>query len=215
MKTCLICDDHVLVREALAGTVQLGWPDARIAQAGDFPAAWALAAAGFDLCIADLMMPGASPLRGIEGLQYAAPAMPILVVTGTEDDAMLLDLLDMGIAGFAPKTASGAIIEAALRLITAGGRYLPPRLADIAATRIDSCRVKPRRDESAILADRLTDRQMDVLRLVARGLSNKEIARSLALAPSTVKTHLAHIQNCLGAVNRTDASIKARGLNLL
>ncbi len=215
MKTCLICDDHVLVREALAGTVRLGWPEARIAQAGDFPTAWALAAGGFDLCIADLMMPGASPLRGIAGLQKAAPAMAILVVTGTEDDAVLLDLLDMGIAGFAPKTASGAIIEAALRLIIAGGIYLPVRLAQLAASRIDTGSLKPRRDAAASLADRLTDRQMDVLRLVSKGLSNKEIARVLALAPSTVKTHMAHIQTCLGAVNRTDASIKARSLNLL
>jgi DNA-binding NarL/FixJ family response regulator len=220
MKNCLICDDHVLVREALAGTVRLGWPDARIAEAGDFPAAWAQAGAAqagarFDLCIADLVMPGASPLRGIEGLQRAAPAMPILVVTGTEDDALLLDLLDLGIAGFAPKTASGAIIEAALRLIIAGGTYLPPRLAQIAATRIDTGGVTPKRDDAAILADRLTDRQMDVLRLVARGMSNKEIARALALAPSTVKTHLAQIQTCLGAVNRTDASMKARSMNLL
>jgi DNA-binding NarL/FixJ family response regulator len=63
--------------------------------------------------------------------------------------------------------------------------------------------------------EHVSDRQMDVRRLFARGLSNKEIARSLALAPSTVKTHLAHIQSCLGAVNRTDASIKARSMNLL
>jgi len=215
MKTCLICDDHVLVREALAGTVRLGWPEAEITEVGDFPSAWAAAAKGFDLCIADLMMPGASPLRGIEALKQAAPAMPILIVTGTEDDVLLLDLLDMGVSGFAPKTASGAIVEAALRLIVAGGRYLPPRLAEIAATRIDTGRAPATRDSAAMLADRLTDRQMEVLRLVAQGRSNKEIARSLQLAPSTVKTHLAHIQACLGAANRTDASIKARDLNLL
>jgi DNA-binding NarL/FixJ family response regulator len=161
------------------------------------------------------MMPGASPLRGIEALKRAAPTLPILIVTGTEDDALLLDLLDMGVSGFASKTASGAIVEAAIRLIVAGGRYLPPRLAEIAATRIDTGRTLPLRDPAAMLADRLTDRQMEVLRLVAQGRSNKEIARSLQLAPSTVKTHLAQIQVCLGATNRTDASIKARDLNLL
>jgi DNA-binding NarL/FixJ family response regulator len=215
MKTCLICDDHALVREALAGTVRLGWPDARITEVGDFPSAWAEAAKGYDLCIADLMMPGAGPLAGIDGIIRAAPSMSLLIVTGTEDDTLLLDLLDRGVAGFAPKSASGAIIEAALRLIDAGGRYLPPRLADIAASRGDSGKTSPTRDMAAVLAERLTVRQMDVLRLVAQGRSNKEIARQLALAPSTVKTHLASVMVCLGAANRTDASIKARMLNLL
>jgi DNA-binding NarL/FixJ family response regulator len=127
VKACLICDDHALVREALAGTVRLDWQDARITTANDFPAAWA-AAPGHDGCIADLMMPGAEPLDGIAGLRRAAPDMAILVVTGTEDDGLLLGLLNLGIAGFAPNTASGAIIEAALKLIDVGGRYLPPRL---------------------------------------------------------------------------------------
>jgi DNA-binding NarL/FixJ family response regulator len=173
--------------------VRFGWPDAVITEVGDFPTAWAEAANGHDVCVADLMMPGAAPLAGIDGLIRAAPAMAILIVTGTQDDSLLLDLLGRGVAGFAPKTASGAIIEAALRLIEAGGRYLP----------------------AASIAERLTDRQLSVLRLVALGWSNKEIGRELDLAPSTVKTHLAHILACLGAANRTEASGKARLLNLL
>jgi DNA-binding NarL/FixJ family response regulator len=215
MKTCLICDDHVLVREALGGAVRTAWPRARITEVGDFPRAWAEAAKGHDLCIADLMMPGAAPLAGIDGIMRAAPAMPVLIVTGTQDDALLLDLLDRGVAGFAPKSASGAIIEAALRLIAVGGRYLPPRLADIAASRIDTGHAPPQRDPGALVSERLTDRQMDVLRLVAEGRSNKEIARTLDLAPSTVKTHMAQVLACLNASNRTEASVKARMLNLL
>lgn len=213
MKACLICDDHVLVREALAGAVRLSWPEARITMVGDFPAAWA-AAPGHDCCIADLMMPGADPRTGIAGLKSAAPEMPILVVTGTEDDGLMLDLLDLDIAGFASKTASSAIIEAALRLIAAGGRYLPPRLAGIAASRLDPGAAAPPRDAASDLP-RLTDRQMMVLRLASRGQSNKEIALSLDLSPATVKTHLANIQAYLGARNRTDAARKARELGML
>lgn len=67
MKSCLICDDHVLVREALAGTVRLGWPDVAITEAGDFPAAWAAAALRSDVAIVDLMMPGAGPVSGSGG----------------------------------------------------------------------------------------------------------------------------------------------------
>ena len=170
---------------------------------------------GHDLILADLMMPGAGPLAGIDGIMRAAPETPVLVVTGTEDDGLLLDLLDRGVAGFAPKTASGSIVEAAMRLILAGGRYLPPRLADIAAARIASGHVMPIQDEGARLADRLTERQKDVLRLIAQGQSNKDIARVLALAPSTVKTHMTQILLTLAAANRTEAAMKAQMLNLL
>src|SRR5690242_5043760 len=101
MKSCLICDDHAMMREALAGAVALGWPEAQIQQVQDFPAAWSAAAAGPDLIISDLVMPGAAPVEGVRRLRDAAPGSPILVVTGAEEDQVLLDLLRLGIAGFA------------------------------------------------------------------------------------------------------------------
>jgi two-component system, NarL family, nitrate/nitrite response regulator NarL len=215
MKTCLVCDDHGLVREAIAGMVRMGWPGVVVTLAADFPSAWQLAAARPDLIICDLVMPGAAPLAGIDGVRQAAPETPLLVVTGTEDDALLLDLLDSGVAGFAPKSASGAIIEAAIRLILAGGRYLPSRLADLARTRLQAGERPAIRDDAARLSERLTGRQLDVLRLMSKGHSNKEIARMLELAPSTVKSHLSQILACLAATNRTDAAIKARLLDLV
>jgi len=214
MTTCLICDDHALVREALAGTVRMAWPEMTILEAGDFPSAWALARSGLDICLADLVMPGALPLAGIEGILRAAPEAKVLVITGTEDDALMLDLLERGVAGFVPKSMSGDIIEAALRLILAGGRYMPPRLIDLAARGV------PRPATAQPLApdrlrERLSERQIAVLRRMATGQSNKEIARDLGLAPSTVKTHVGHILLCLQAQNRTDAVAKARSANLV
>ena len=210
MKSCLIADDHVLMREALAGTVRLGWPDVAITEVGDFTAAWAAAVHRPDVAIVDLMMPGALPVAGIRGIRDAAPDTAILVVTGTNDDQLMLDLLDLGIAGFAAKTSSGAVIEAALRLIAAGGRYLPARLAEIAASRVDTG--PPATERPVVSRQLLTSRQLAVLRLVAQGLSNKEIAQSLELAPETVKTHLARVQSILGAKNRTDAVTRGRDL---
>lgn len=215
MLTCLIADDHALVREALAGTVRMGWPGVVVSEAGDFVTAWERAGAHPDFIIADLVMPGASPKTGIAGIVAAAPGVPVLVVTGTQDDALLVDLLDMGVAGFAPKTSNGALIEAAIRLILAGGRYLPPRLAEIAAARVTDGSAPMIHDRGVAVAERLTERQLDVLRLVAKGHSNKEIGRTLDLAPSTVKTHLTHVMSVLGASNRTDASIKAQQLDLV
>lgn len=215
MKSCLIADDHVLMRDALAGTVRLGWPDVTVTAVGDFASAWAAAASHPDVAIVDLMMPGAAPRAGVEGIRRASPATAILVVTGTDDDRLMLDLLDLGIAGFAGKTSSGAVIEAALRLIVAGGRYLPARLAEIAASRVaPDPGGAPMAAAAPTVVGRaaLTDRHLDVLRLVARGLSNKEIAQELDLAPETVKTHLARVQTILGAKNRTDAATRARHL---
>jgi len=208
MKLCLICDDHVMMREAISGAVQFGWPEAEIVQAGDYDTAWAaMAALTPDLCVTDLMMPGAGPVEGIRRLREAAPGTPLLVVTGNEDDATLLALFELGIAGFAPKTSKSAVIEAAIRLVLAGGRYLPPRVVELAAQRGGGA--------SAGQSVRLTERQSDVLARIATGKSNKEIARDLDLSPATVKAHIAAIILALGATNRTDATYKARVLGLL
>jgi DNA-binding NarL/FixJ family response regulator len=210
MKSCLICDDHAMMREALAGAVALGWPGTQIVQAADFPQAWAAAAGGHDLIISDLVMPGAAPVDGVRRLREAAPASPILVVTGNEQDDVLLALFDLGIAGFAPKTSKSAVIEAAIRLVLAGGRYLPPRIAEIAADRRGGARLEPGQ-----VGPRITERQTDVLRLSALGRSNKEIARELDLSPATVKAHIAAALAALGAANRTEAVVRARELGLI
>lgn len=209
MQSCLICDDHALVREALAGTVARRWPDARILQATDYREAWDLAVTQPELCLIDLDMPGAMPLAGISALQVAAPAMPIIVVTGTQDDAVMLALIDRGVAGFAPKTLTGAMVVAVIDLVLAGARYLPARLAEL---RVASA-MSPPRASRAIKT--LSERQIEVIRLMAQGRSNKDIARELCVAPATIKAHVAQIIAIVGAANRTEASMRAQSLGLL
>lgn len=211
MRSCLICDDHQLVREALAGAVARRWPDATIAQAGSFPEAWHQAAATPDLCLADLTMPGATEREGIAHLARVAPGTPILVITGSHDDQLLLDLIADGVAGFVPKTSGTDIILAAIELVLAGGRYLPPRLAELAAGAQGDGETPSTRTARPVV----TARQADVLRLVAQGYSNKEIARDLDLSPATVKTHVAQALAAIGAANRTDAAMRARALGLI
>lgn len=214
MNSCLICDDHTMMREALVGCVLLAWPRAKITQAADFPSAWAQAAAQPAFCICDLVMPGAAPVEGIRSLRSQAPKTPILVVTGNDEDAVLLALFELGIAGFVPKTSNSSIIEAAIRLILAGGRYLPPRIAELATgrARSDGADALP---PPPVFNARLTDRQLNVLRLMALGQSNKEIAKQIGLSPATVKAHVAAAMAALGAVNRTEAALRARELGLI
>lgn len=202
MDSCLICDDHPLVAKALAMTISIRWPDATVTLANDFPSAWAAAAGHPQLCLVDLEMPGAMPLAGVTGIVAAAPETRLIVVTASRDDDLLVELLALGIAGFLPKTSDPAVIGAAIDLVLAGGRYIPPRFAEIGGNRGNVRRP-------------LTDRQIEVAALLAKGHSNKEIALELGLTPATVKTHVAQILVALDATNRTDAAIRAQKLHIV
>ena len=212
MQTCLVCDDHAMMRTALEGAVAVAWPDATISTASDFPSGWSMAAEHPELILCDLVMPGADPVSGIRKLREVSPLSHLLVITGSEDDRLLLDLFDLGIAGFVPKTAGGQIIEAAIRLVLAGGQYIPSRIIEIARQRPSSA---PQSSGKLYDVSRLTERQIEVLRYMSRGESNKEIARSLSLSPATIKAHAAAIIGILGVTNRTEAAFRAREIGLL
>ncbi len=214
MQSCLICEDHVMMREALVGSVQLAFPGAAIAEAGDFPSAWAAAAMLPQLILSDLGMPGAVPLDGIGALMQAAPGVPVLVVTANEEDALLLQLFDLGIAGLIPKSSPGRIIEAAIRLILAGGRYLPDRVIELASGRSGASPAADMRSANSDAA-RLTARQVDVLEAMAQGQTNKEIARAFGISPATVKAHAMAAFMTLGASTRAEAVARAQRLGLL
>lgn len=206
----LVCDDHPLVRTALAATVAEIAPQDVVLTAKDFGEAWSLAERdpAPQLCIVDLQMPGADARTGLGGIRNRAPDAKLVVITGSESDSDLLAALDMGVDGFIPKTAEPGVVEAAIRLVLAGGRYLPPRVADIVA----GLRARAAAPESPAEGPygRISDRQREVLKFLASGRSNKEIAEVLALSPATVKSHVAHILAVLGVANRTEAAMSAR-----
>ena len=165
-----------------------------------------------DLILCDLSMPGANPLDGIRMMGQSAPNCPILVITGTGDDAALIALFEMGVAGFVSKSESNEVFEAAMRIVAAGSRYVPPRVLDLVSR--NATPADPGLSVS-LGVSRLTDRQIEVLRLLALGEANKEIARRLNLTPATVKTHVAAILTGLNAANRTEAVFKARSVGLI
>lgn len=207
MRNCLICDDHAMMREALVGSVQLGWPNVAITEAHDFPSAWARAARAPDMILCDLSMPGATPLDGIGGVLAAAPGVPVLVVTGLEDDVLLLALFDLGIAGFLPKQSTSKMIEAAIRVVQSGGQYVPARVLDLLRARGDHTNPVTLLNDEAV--GRLTPRQIAVLSHIAKGHTDKEIARVLDISPATVKAHAMAAFVVLGASNRAEAVAKA------
>jgi len=222
--TILICDDHPLVRAALALTVENAGLSGPVLTARDFTEAWAIAERepDIELCLVDLHMPGATPADGLRGVRKRAPVAKIVVITGSDRDEELLEALEFGVDGFVPKSANSGIVGAALKLVMAGGRYLPPRLAEIISKKLPHGAGESSQAFGATaLSDteasfgRVTGRQLEVLRLLAEGRSNKEIARTLSLSPATVKSHVAQVIAALGATNRTEAVAKARKFGLL
>ena len=188
---CLICDDHPLMRQALVTTIRGHWPDAMVQEATSYHQAWSLIEDAPDLCLVDLAMPGAEPCEGVARLRALAPATAILVVTGLGDEQLLNDIRRCGVAAILPKTLEPEEMVAAI---------------DDAMQRTSS----PPAAVAHSSPRRLPPRQTAVLRLMSQGLTNKEIAARLLIAPATVKIHVSRIIEHLGASNRTDAVARAQ-----
>ncbi len=209
MNTFLICDDHAMVREALISTVRATWPKLHVTAVGNFPDAWA-AASDDAICLVDLSMPGASPVDGILRLRQTAPSMPIVVITGLTDTALLDILVGLGIRGLVHKSASTKLINDAIKTVMQGGSYLPKHKLIQPEGAADALRpLQTAQDQH------LTPRQILVLQYVAHGLTNKDIARELGIAPATVKTHLSLILEKMHATTRAEAVQRGISLGIL
>jgi DNA-binding NarL/FixJ family response regulator len=200
-----IADDHPLMREALASAIGNAVPGAQFVEAATLEATLALVAQspGPDLLLMDLHMPGADGLSGVQAVRARSPQVPVAVVSADEDPVAVRAMLALGVAGFIPKSESPAVIASAVRLILAGGVYVPPRLIHPGSSAFRALR-------AAEVPSGLTDRQMDVVRLLARGMSNKAIARELNVSEGTVKVHLLAVFRALDVRNRTSAVLAAQ-----
>jgi DNA-binding NarL/FixJ family response regulator len=211
----LIADDHSLFREGCKLLLKSIEPKVDIVEVGDFDETIKALAKkdAFDLILLDLRMPGMGEVEGIKKVRQLAPATPLVVLSAVDDPYYAQKAIDLGVAGFIPKTSSHTVIASALKLILAGGHYVPPTLLNkpVASPRAE--RSKSEMDVAyANVAQKLTPRQMDVMRLLARGESNKGIADLLNLSEGTVKVHVAAILKALNAANRTQAVLIASGL---
>lgn len=173
------------------------------------------------LCLLDVHIPGEDTRAGVRDLQAALSQARFLLFSGSEQDADLLLTLDLALHGYLPKSSTPEVVEAALRLVLAGGIYLPSGIGRLAMRNADVARavIEPSATPDVSVGEplygNLTDRQHVVLQHVAMGRSNKEIARDLTISPATVKAHVAQIIAVLGAANRTEAAARARGLGLI
>jgi two-component system, NarL family, nitrate/nitrite response regulator NarL len=209
----LVCDDHALFREGVVHALREMGDDTQLLEAADAGAALALAEenADLDLVLLDLNMPGGDGWSGLARLQQACPTLPVVILSASEDPRDARRAIDAGAAGFVTKSTRGPVLRAALALVLSGGVYLPPHvLAQESAAGDGGAARAPRSDAAA----RLTERQLEVLRLLARGLTNAEIGEVLGVALGTVKTHIAGIFEVLDVSNRTEAALVMRHLGL-
>lgn len=204
----VIADDHPLVRDSLAGTVAQLASTVQVLQAEDGEQVMALLESheDTDLLLLDLIMPGSDGVALLEDVGRRFPELKVAVLSASENPADMRSSLDAGASGFIPKSSPVSILLAALRLILEGGVYVPPELLASASQAETRRAVGPACSAKA----GITPRQREVLRLVAEGKSNKEIARSLDLSEHTVKIHVAAILRSLGVQNRTQAAMAAR-----
>jgi DNA-binding NarL/FixJ family response regulator len=210
MKVLLI-DDHVLIREALRGVIKQLEEDATIFEAADCRQAIRLIQQNPDLqlVVLDLNLPDRDGFSVLADLRESHPAISLVVLSAFNDRENVVRALDLGALGFIPKSASRDVMVQALRLVFAGGIYIPPE----ALARKEAKEQTPAQMRPVSPADLgLTERQLDVLALMMQGKSNKVISRTLDVAEPTVKHHVTAVLKALKVANRTEAVVAVGSL---
>lgn len=207
----LLADDHALFREGMKH-ILLGLDDGvAVIDAANYEEARAAVRElpPFDMALVDLGMPGLDDFAGLRKLCGEIGDVPVVVVSAMEGGNEIRKAMDCGASGYVPKTLDSNVVLSALKLVFSGGVYLPTSL--LGAT--DNDHGSDRRGGDGGKGP-LTPRQCDVLDLMAKGYSNKEIARSLNLAEGTVKLHVTALLKALDVSNRTQAVIKGSAMGL-
>jgi DNA-binding NarL/FixJ family response regulator len=183
-----------------------------VLQAADGAAGLRLAETHSDLdaVFLDLQMPGVDGMSAVPEFGKRRPELPVIVLSSSEDPQDVRRALSLGALGYVPKSARPDTLLSALRLVLSGNLYVPPLMlepAEAASPTMAGTESGPQGG--------LTERQLEVLRLLGAGKPNKEIGRELGLSDKTVKAHVTAIFKTLQVVNRTQAASAARRANLL
>lgn len=208
----LIVDDHALVAGALTLLLEDRDPEADVHTAATADAALELVdrEGDADLLILDLSLPGVTGTELMEEIVRRQPMLKILVVSGLADQESIMRVLQLGAAGFVPKSLDTELLSSAIDFVLKGGVYIPSKLLTESQKDGFFTRTAARLKTPEAAPPHLTHRQLDVLAQLAKGAPIKRICRELDLSEGTVKTHVAAIYRSFGASNRTEALIAAR-----
>lgn len=207
----LIVDDHALVREGLKHVLLTLGPDTHVLEAGSAEDALLLMEAqqDIDLVLLDVALPGMNGFEMLEVLRERGGGPRVAMLSASDDKSGVMKALEFGAAGFIPKSFNRELMVNALRLVLAGGIYVPPQALGIRAPGAPA--QAPHTSDAARHLG-LTERQTEVLGLLAQGKSNKAIAAALKISEPTVKAHVTEVLRVLKVTNRAEAAIAARRL---
>jgi len=213
MYTLVVADDHPLFRDAITAVIQSGLPGSEVREADCFAALLASLAVcdEVDLALLDLNLPDVAGLDGLKRLRERFPEVPVAILSAESDRRTILDALELGAVGYLPKSTPRPALLAALNQILGGQVYLPADILRRPSLARPAQEPPSDAQNPGVTArlEALTDKQMEVLTLLIRGASNKVIARELAIAETTVKTHVSAILRKLGVQSRVQAILAA------
>ncbi len=199
----LVVDDHPVVRQGLRSFLSSREGMEVVGEAGDAAAAVTQAAHLLpDVVLLDLVMPGSGAIEAIGRIRALSPAPGVLVLTSFAADDQVLPAVRAGASGYVLKDVAPGELEAAIRTVHRGGVVLDPQVASMVMGEVA-------RGPGASGVDLLTPREQEVLRLLGRGLSNRELAAALFVSEKTVKTHVSNILSKLRLADRTQAALFA------
>jgi two-component system, NarL family, nitrate/nitrite response regulator NarL len=209
----LIVDDHPVLRDGLAALLQHAGPDTTVLQARDAGEGLAIADShgDLDVIILDLEMPGMKGVEALSEFGRKRPDVPVIVLSSSEDPGDVRKSLAAGALGYVPKSASQQVLLSAIRLVLNGDLYIPPLILDENPTAAGQ-RIRTAGPEGA---PQLTQRQIEILRLLSEGMPNKTIAAALNLSVKTVKVHITAIFKALNVANRTQAAVAGRKAGII
>ena len=203
----LIADDHVLVRDGTRRILEAEKDLQVIAEAGDGEEAVMLTAQlKPDVAIVDIAMPKLDGIEVTKKIKECCPATAVLILTAYDDDQFIFNLLGAGAAGYLLKSVRGQELVDAVRALFAGESVLHPTITRKVLNHFITTSGKANTQEPV---DTLSNREMEIIKLVTRGMSNQDIADELFLSLRTVQSHVASIFSKLGVGSRTEAVVRA------
>jgi len=202
----LICDDQALIRDSLEMLLRLERDIAVVGLAQDGAEAVELVAKHQpDLVLMDLKMPGMNGIEATRQIRTHYPEVKVLVLTTYDDDEWVFDAIRAGASGYLLKDTPRAEVIKAVRGTVTGQSFVDPQVTGKLLQQVASNQTQP----STLITDKLTEREVDVLRLLARGMNNADIAAHLYLSEGTVRNHISAILGKLQVSDRTQAAVIA------